>query len=331
MSKNFLNKLDNKIKEKLAKQVKEFRRLFPDPIVWKLIPNYTKYEVSEDGRVRNTWTGKILKQYTSSGYYYVKIRIDDKVDDLKVHRLVAMVFILNPNNLPVVDHIDNNKLNNHVSNLRWITQKENIQSYNDNFRKFSIILQYDLNEKFIKKWKNTTQIIEENENYKRKTINVNLRGRSKTAYGFIWKYETPKKKKISKLYNDEIFKNIGVFENNNLSNYIASNYGKIKNNRGMILSTHIDNGYVCIYLTDKNKIRKHYKVHRLVAATFVPNYILSNNIVNHIDENRSNNYYKNLEWVTQRKCCLFCRKSCQNDRSGYTRNTNNIQMHFRCI
>jgi len=108
----YLKQADNRIKRKLAIQISELHRLFLDPVKWKLVPNYTKYEISEDGRVRNTWTGKILKPYINSGYYNVKFHGDGKTNEFRLHRLVALAFISNPKKLPIVDHIDNNKLNN---------------------------------------------------------------------------------------------------------------------------------------------------------------------------------------------------------------------------
>lgn len=91
-----------------------------------------KYEVSNYGKVRNKRTGKIIKpELNHHGYEKVWLNIDNARSDLKrrVNRLVAQAFIPNPENLPQVNHIDGNKLNNCVENLEWCTGEENIEKY----------------------------------------------------------------------------------------------------------------------------------------------------------------------------------------------------------
>lgn len=110
--------------------------------VWKDIKGYEGlYQVSNLGRVKrlNYWNGfeykngeKILKptnQKNTPGYYRSKVKLCNGKDkrDFKVHRLVATAFIPNPNNYPIINHIDGNPLNNRVDNLEWCTQKHNMQ------------------------------------------------------------------------------------------------------------------------------------------------------------------------------------------------------------
>lgn len=84
------------------------------------------YEVSSQGRLRNTKTKKIIKvDVDIHGYVYYKGSIDGKRKLIKLHRAVACTFIPNPNNLPQVNHIDGDKTNNNISNLEWVTDKEN--------------------------------------------------------------------------------------------------------------------------------------------------------------------------------------------------------------
>ena len=98
--------------------------------VWKDIPGYVGYyQVSDFGRVRSVpragTKGGVLVQSICRGYYKVYLCGGGKRRYVQVHRLVAEVFIPNPNNYPCVDHIDTNRLNNVVSNLRWVTHRMN--------------------------------------------------------------------------------------------------------------------------------------------------------------------------------------------------------------
>ncbi len=97
--------------------------------VWCKIIDFDNYEVSNMGRVRSLQYNKerILKiQVCRLGYHNVRIYGEpQKWTDFKVHRLVAKHFIPNPRMLEEVDHIDCNKANNMVSNLRWCTHSEN--------------------------------------------------------------------------------------------------------------------------------------------------------------------------------------------------------------
>lgn len=93
--------------------------------IWKKVKEFCEYEVSNMGRVRKG--EKILKaQKDSGGYMYVALRHNnDKPVNRSIHRLVAIAFIPNPDNLPQVNHKDETKTNNNLDNLEWCTAKYN--------------------------------------------------------------------------------------------------------------------------------------------------------------------------------------------------------------
>lgn len=88
------------------------------------------YEITKDGKIislKNNKRYEIKGYIDKYGYRRVLLHVNGKRIKFFVHRLVAQTYIPNPNNLPQVNHIDGNKLNNNVENLEWCTPKENIQ------------------------------------------------------------------------------------------------------------------------------------------------------------------------------------------------------------
>ena len=95
------------------------------------IKNYETYAINKKGEVLDLRSKKLLKQYpnfNAGNYLQVALINENGYKSFRVHRLVAETFISNVDNKPTVDHIDRNRHNNNLDNLRWATNTE--QSYN---------------------------------------------------------------------------------------------------------------------------------------------------------------------------------------------------------
>lgn len=174
--------------------------------VWKDIKGYEGlYQVSNLGRVKslkrqrdvnllysNTATvpEKILKYGTSQGYLAVTLAKNKVNKKIRVHKLVALNFIPNPENKPYINHKDGNKHNNNVENLEWITPKENTKHAYANklmHPHFNVINQYDTEGNFIKSWNGYSEI-NKVLGYSQQNICHCCKRRTRTAFGYVWRY-----------------------------------------------------------------------------------------------------------------------------------------------
>lgn len=173
--------------------------------VWKDIKDYEgHYQVSNLGRVKSvsrtiqSSSGKIttkdliLKPKNNiGGYLVVNLNKDGSYKTKFVHRLVAETFIPNPNNLPQINHKDENKNNNFVENLEWCTSKYNANYGTRNIRasknKMKRVAQYDLEGNFIRHWESISTVQRET-GMRLSGISGACLGINKTAYGYLWRY-----------------------------------------------------------------------------------------------------------------------------------------------
>lgn len=177
--------------------------------IWKDIPNYEGwYQVSNLGRVRSLdryvngnkitcekqkMKGKILKPVRDKlGYLRVSLKQNTKTKTFLVHRLVAIAFIPNPNNLPYVNHIDENTSNPVFTNLEWCTEQYNV-CYGNSVAKsaksrWRRVIQYDKEMNEIARF-DSVKAASENIGIAQQNISAVCRGRAKYCGGFLWKYE----------------------------------------------------------------------------------------------------------------------------------------------
>ena len=167
---------------------------------WKPVVGYEGlYEVSNFGRVKSLKFGKekILKPVTNTfGYLQVTLCKNNKKKLVTVHRLVAEAFLPNPHNYSCVNHKDENKQNNNVSNLEWCsaqynntygTRIERVAEKTTNGKCSKPVLQYTLDGEFVREWPSTMECCRNGYNYGH--VAECCRGERKTHKGFIWEYK----------------------------------------------------------------------------------------------------------------------------------------------
>lgn len=175
--------------------------------IWKDIVDYENlYQGSNLGRVRSVdrwvkdtngslrfYRGRILKPVINGrGYLQVCLCKNGKVKKFTVHRLVAEAFLPNPDNLPEVNHKDENKLNNVVSNLEWCNSKYN-NTYGTRIERVALkkkktVLQYTLDGAFVREWASAKQA-EREDGFDSTSICSCCKGKLKKHKDFIWKYK----------------------------------------------------------------------------------------------------------------------------------------------
>lgn len=171
--------------------------------IWKDIENFDNYMISNFGNVKSK------ARYDSSGKRYLKekylkpgklrhnhliviLKGNDSLNHtMRVHRIVAMAFLDNPNNYPIINHKDENPSNNHVDNLEWCTYKYNT-NYGTAIERRSLskekpIEQLTLDDKIIKVWRSAKEI-DDKLGFTHGNISRCCKHNRKQAYGFKWRY-----------------------------------------------------------------------------------------------------------------------------------------------
>jgi hypothetical protein len=173
---------------------------------WRPIPGYEGlYDVSSMGRVRShprvcrKLEGKVVKDYifpsrilkqTKNGKGYLHVTLTSKPYERRlsgVHRLVAKAFIPNPDNLPQINHKDENKTNNSVSNLEWCDNRYNSYYGTKDVKMCKRVCQYGKDGAYIATFRSAHQAAEAI-GLSVSSISAAALGKLKTAGGFVWQY-----------------------------------------------------------------------------------------------------------------------------------------------
>lgn len=198
--------------------------------IWKDIEGFEgRYQISNLGNVKSLRYGgrdevrNLVPKINNKGYEWVELILNGKRSCLQIHRLVAIAFIPNPYNYPIINHKDENPRNNSVDNLEWCDHKYNVHYYLDrhrdqfleNVRKpkkrkpgyhrssngrtrtragvynsyklKSKVAQVDKNGNVVKVWDCVRQI-ERDEHKSQWSITQCCNGKRKTAYGYTWHF-----------------------------------------------------------------------------------------------------------------------------------------------
>lgn len=265
--------------------------------IWKPVEGFENYHVSTLGRIKNVKKGNILSPVTRRcGYKNVLLYAQDGINKkYNFHRLIATLHIPNPKNLPQVDHINRDRGDNRVSNLRWVSlseQARNKKKFVTNPKHLKAVWKCDKDTgKRIKLFTSAQEAVKEvSPTSRRSVISGCASGARKTAFGYKWEYS------YLEAIEGEIWKPLPASLMNqteeNVKNYFISDHGRLKDPTGHIrLPTSHPEGYVhfCIKYQD-------YMAHRLVAMTFLEP-IPGKDIVNHKNGDRTDCVLSNLEFV----------------------------------
>jgi hypothetical protein len=167
--------------------------------IWKNIQGYDGYQISNFGRVKSLGNGKkrkekILKPSKDGNkYLFVVLSKQGKRKFYLIHRLVAETFIDNPNNLPQVNHRDEDKTNNASGNLEWCTPKQNINYGSHNQRSAASRINHPKRSKQVLcletgKIYPSTMEVQRQLGFAQGYISMCCNGRCKQAYGFHWTF-----------------------------------------------------------------------------------------------------------------------------------------------
>ena len=263
------------------------------PIVDSLING--KYMINKKGQVKNSITNKLLNPYINNGGYLSisTLSYNRKYYYYRVHRLVALTFLVNPNPeiYNVVNHIDCNRTNNNLSNLEWVTIKEN----NDYSKKSKItpkseFVGYDENGYEVERFTR----LNIPSKYTLKELNNAVNRKNNYYSGLFWKREYFEKNIPGYTGNLDDYE---WFEHWKYPGLYVCKEGFIK--IGNKLSWSVDTKSYHAYPTASfNKVSM--RIHKVIMEYLLKRDILPGEVIDHINQNRYDNSFTNLRITDQK-------------------------------
>ncbi|AYV82011.1 MAG: HNH endonuclease [Homavirus sp.] len=262
---------------------------------WKSIPEFSRYICSKSGKIYSNKIKRDLICYKDAdGYLSVKLKKDDeKKYTVRVHRVVAITWIPNPNNEKTVHHKNRIRDDNRVENLEWMSTADQNLTINKNCqlitKKCRAVWKCNIKTgKKIEKYDTINEAAEKNNVKCVNQISQCANGKIKHTHGFKWKFDDKKQLFDIKIhsFDGEQWKSID-------GTYFISDHGRLINEKTKkLINPALINGYYKVVL-----YRKNHKIHRLVAKHFVDNPN-NYNTVNHINGIKTDNRAVNLEFCT---------------------------------
>jgi hypothetical protein len=250
------------------------------------IPNIEGYEITKDGRVWSKKKNDFIATSVTNGYRTANIR----KKTYTLSRLVAETFIPNPENKPLVNHINGDKLDDRVENLRWVTKKENSAAHNKEISHPKRVIQKDMDGNEIARFDSLKEAADSlgmsPSSISKAVLKVNS-----SAGGYIWDYEETENTELDITQGKPIYGNPKyiIFKDGTVYNPIRKKPVKPVTNAA---------GYCYVTISNGSTKNNHY-IHRIVADHFIENDNTEKKTqVNHKNKQRNDNRIENLEWIT---------------------------------
>jgi hypothetical protein len=262
------------------------------------------YIISNHGRCFNKVYGNLMSPCKSSGYYRVGLSYLSEVETFAIHYLVYISFKDDYEEGKVIDHINREKLDNHIDNLRCVTQSENMKNAGVQLETKNPIQIFRTNGEFVKEVHTRKEAMKTTNIKTPQMVAECLKGTRISSKGYTFKYKNDITPNIVVTVIDDSYKCIGILNEKDFSKYYINITGNVINKvTGKLLarSKHYV-GYETVYLKDTDGLTKNTSLHRLLAKFFLKdgetNYYDKKLVVNHINKKKDDNRIENLEWVT---------------------------------